>query len=133
MKNNDWRVDRIVCAVDAGLIVNPIGIEQQIEGGIFWALTQLRSEITIRNGAVQQSNYHDFAVPKITDSPKIEIHILPSDSDQPLGIGEPPVPPFAPAVSNAIFAATGERLRRLPLRGVPGPRSSIFGLVSTEE
>jgi isoquinoline 1-oxidoreductase beta subunit len=114
-KSGALRVDRVVAAVDPGPIINPIGIEQQVEGGILWALTQLLTEITIRNGRVEQSTFADYAVPRITDTPKIEIHLEPTDGPQPFGMGEPPVPPFAPAALNAWFAATGKRVRRLPL------------------
>ena len=114
-RNGALHVDRVVAAVDPGTVINPIGIEQQVEGGIIWALTQLQTEITIRNGRVEQSNFNDYNVPRIADSPKIEIHIVPTESLQPLGMGEPPVPPFAPAVLNAWFAVTGTRVRRLPV------------------
>jgi isoquinoline 1-oxidoreductase beta subunit len=107
-------VDRVVAAVDPGPVINPIGVEQQIEGGIIWALTQLQTEITIRNGRVEQSSFADYNVPRIADAPVIEIHIVPTDGPQPFGMGEPPVPPFAPAALNAWFAATGTRVRRLP-------------------
>ena len=114
-RNGALHVDRVVAAVDPMMVVNPIGVEQQIEGGIIWALTQLQTEITIRNGRVEQSTYTDYNVPRIADAPKIEIHIVPWNGPQPLGMGEPPVPPFAPAVLNAWFAATGKRVRRLPV------------------
>jgi isoquinoline 1-oxidoreductase beta subunit len=116
-KSGALRVDRVVAAVDPGPIINPIGIEQQVEGGILWALTQLLTEITIRNGRVEQSTFADYTVPRITDTPKIEIHLAPTDGPQPFGMGEPPVPPFAPAALNAWFAATGKRVRRLPVAG----------------
>ncbi len=114
-----WHIDRVVCAVDCGLAVNPIGVEQQIEGGVIWALSQLTSEITIRNGRVEQGNYAEFAIPTIRDSPPIDVHIVGSDAEEPFGMGEPPVPPFVPAVTNAIFAASGRRVRRLPLSSGP--------------
>jgi isoquinoline 1-oxidoreductase subunit beta len=110
-----WRVDRVICAVDCGVVINPNGVEQQIESGVIWALGQLMSEITIRGGRVEQSSYADYAVPRIADTPRIEVHILPNDRDGAFGMGEPPVPPFVPAVLNAIFDATGRRIRRLPV------------------
>ena len=110
-----WRVDRVVCAVDCGVVVNPNGVRQQVESGVIWALGQLISEITIRNGRVEQSNYAEFEVPRIEHTPKIEVHIIPNDGPQAFGMGEPPVPPLVPAVTNAIFAATGRRIRRLPI------------------
>lgn len=109
-----FRIDRIIAAVDCGLVVNPTGVEQQVEGGIIWALGQFKSQITIANGAVEQSNYLDYDVPRISDTPAIEIHLV-DGGKQPYGIGEPPVPPLVPAVLNAWFAASGQRVRRLPL------------------
>jgi isoquinoline 1-oxidoreductase beta subunit len=114
-RNGALHIDRVVAAVDPGPVINPIGVEQQIEGGIIWAITQLQTEITIRNGRVEQSSYGDYNVPRITDAPKIEVHIVPTETPQPYGMGEPPVPPFAPAALNAWFAATGKRVRRLPV------------------
>jgi isoquinoline 1-oxidoreductase beta subunit len=111
------RVERVVAAVDCGLVVNPIGVEQQMEGGIIWGISSaLKGEITFRGGAPQQSTYNDFAVARMRDTPAIEIHIIPSDAVEPFGMGEPPVPPIAPAIANAIFAATGKRIRSLPVR-----------------
>ena len=115
--NREVRVEHVVAAVDCGLVVNPIGVEQQMEGGIIWGISSaLKGEITFRNGAAQQSSFADFAVARMRDTPSIEIHIVDSDSPQPFGMGEPPVPPIVPAITNAIFAATGKRIRRLPVR-----------------
>ena len=111
----EWSVDRIVAAVDCGPIVNPIGVEQQIEGGIAWALGQLLAQITIKAGRVEQSNYHDYPIPTIAQMPKVEIHHLPTAGATPSGMGEGPVSPLVPAVLNAMFAVTGKRVRRLPL------------------
>jgi isoquinoline 1-oxidoreductase subunit beta len=117
VKDGNVRVQRVVAAVDCGLAVNPIGIEQQIEGGIIWGLSSvLKSAITFRDGAVEQHNYGDYEVARMRDTPVIETHIIPSDAGRPFGMGEPPVPPIAPAITNAIFAATGKRIRRLPVR-----------------
>jgi isoquinoline 1-oxidoreductase beta subunit len=94
--------------------VNPTGVEQQVEGGIVWALGQLAGEITIAGGAVEQRNFSDYSVPRLSDSPRaIEIHIVDSGASQPFGMGEPPVPPLVPAVLNAYFNASGRRVRRL--------------------
>jgi isoquinoline 1-oxidoreductase subunit beta len=112
---DQWHVDRVVCAVDCGAVVNPIGVEQQIEGGVLWALSQLLGSITLEHGRVQQVNYADFPIPTIADAPHVETHILGSDAPDAFGMGEPSVPPLVPAVLNAIFAATGKRHRRLPL------------------
>lgn len=114
-KETSWKVDRVVCAVDCGAVVNPIGVEQQIEGGIVWALAQLMSEITVKEGRVEQTSYADYALPRLRDMPKVEVHILGSETPNAFGMGEPPVPPLVPAVLNAYFAATGKRVRRLPL------------------
>lgn len=109
------RVTRVVCAVDCGAVVNPTGVEQQIEGGVIWALSQLVAQITIKDGRVEQTNYAEYPIPAIGDAPKVEVHIVGSDNPDAFGMGEPPVPPLVPAVLNAIFAATGKRHRRLPL------------------
>jgi isoquinoline 1-oxidoreductase beta subunit len=111
------RVDRIVVAVDCGPVVNPLGVEEQIESGVVWGLaTVLFGEITIVNGRVQQGSYSDYAVPRLKDMPRVETHLLPATVAQPSGVCEPPVPLVAPAILNAVFAATGRRLRRLPVR-----------------
>lgn len=111
------RVERVVAAVDCGLVVNPAGVEQQTEGGIIWGISSaLKGEITFRGGAAQEATYADYGVARMNDTPAIEVHIIPSEAPQPFGMGEPPVPPIAPAIVNAIFAATGKRLRRLPIR-----------------
>ncbi|HEX7517563.1 MAG TPA: molybdopterin cofactor-binding domain-containing protein [Chthoniobacterales bacterium] len=111
------RVERVVAAVDCGLVVNPTGVEQQVEGGIIWGISSaLLGEITFRGGAAQQATYADYGVARMRGTPAIEVHIVPSEATQPFGMGEPPVPPIAPAIVNAIFAATGKRIRRLPIR-----------------
>ncbi|HVR40135.1 MAG TPA: xanthine dehydrogenase family protein molybdopterin-binding subunit, partial [Thermoanaerobaculia bacterium] len=113
-KDGTVHVHRIVCAIDCGIPVNPDGIRAQIEGGILYGLTAaLGGEITIDKGRVQQSNFHDYPLIRISEVPKIEVHIVPSTA-LPTGSGEPGLPPTAGAVANAIFAATGKRLRRLP-------------------
>jgi isoquinoline 1-oxidoreductase subunit beta len=106
----------VVCAVDCGRTVNPDIVKAQMEGGIIFGLTAaLKTEITLENGRVQQTNFHDYQMLRMFESPTIEIHIVPSEAN-PTGVGEPSVPPVAPALTNAIFAATGKRLRRLPIR-----------------
>jgi len=110
------RVHRVVCAIDCGLPVTPNLIEAQVEGGIAYGLSAtLHGEITIERGRVQQSNFHDFPLLRLDQMPKVEVHIVPSN-EPPAGAGEPPVPPIAAAVANAIFQATGKRVRRLPIR-----------------
>lgn len=108
-------VDRVVCAVDCGIAVNPDNVRSQVEGAIGFALSAaLHGAITLTDGVVDQSNFHDYAPIRIHEMPKVEVHILAS-SEKPSGIGEPGVPPLAPAVANAIAAATGTRVRRLPI------------------
>ena len=110
------RVHRVVCAVDCGQAVNPAGIEQQIQSGIVYGLSAaLKGEITIDRGRVQQTNFHQYDVLRIDEMPVVEVHIVPGHA-APGGIGEASVPPIAAAVGNAIFAATGKRIRKLPMR-----------------
>jgi isoquinoline 1-oxidoreductase subunit beta len=116
LKNGDLKIHRIVYAVDCGRPVNPNGIAAQVEGAAIYGLSAaLHDAITINGGRVVQSNFNDYAMPRINETPKIEVHIVPSTED-PTGIGEPGLPVIAPAVCNAAFAATGKRLRRLPIR-----------------
>ena len=113
---NSIRVHRVTSAVDCGLVINPDIVRQQMEGGILFGLSAaLYGEISIEDGAVQQSNFHDYRVLRMADSPAIDVHIVPGGTE-PSGAGEPGVPPIAPAVANAVYAATGQRLRTLPLR-----------------
>lgn len=113
---NNLRVHRIVCVADCGQVVNPLGLEGQIESGIVWGLSAaLRGEITFKNGQAEQSSYRDFKVLRIDEMPKVEIYTIPKQT-RPSGVGEQPVAPVAPAVANAIFAATGKRLRRVPFK-----------------
>ncbi|GJI94021.1 exported oxidoreductase subunit [Duganella caerulea] len=114
--DGSFSVDRVVCAVDCGIVVNPDVVRAQVEGGVGFALSAaLHGAITLKDGAVEQSNFHDYAPIRITEMPRVEVHIVPS-AEKPTGIGEPGVPPLAPAVANALAAATGKRLRSLPFR-----------------
>jgi isoquinoline 1-oxidoreductase subunit beta len=107
-------VDRVVCAVDCGIAINPDNVRSQVEGAVAFALSAaLHGAITLKEGVVEQSNFHDYTPIRINEMPKVEVYILPSTA-APTGIGEPGVPPLAPAVANAIAAATGKRLRSLP-------------------
>lgn len=109
------KVHRVVAAVDCGMTVNPEIIRRQIEGAIVYGLSAaLYGRITFAGGQVEQGNFHNYPVLRMSEMPKVEVHILPS-TEQPGGIGEPGTPPIAPAVVNAIFAATGKRLRSLPI------------------
>lgn len=116
IENKEIKVHRVICAIDCGIAVNPDGVIAQIEGGIIFGLTAaLYGEISIEKGLVQQSNFHDYRMLRMNEAPKIEVYIVPS-SEKMGGAGEPGVPPIAPALANAIFSATGQRLRNLPLR-----------------
>jgi isoquinoline 1-oxidoreductase beta subunit len=109
-------VHRVVCAVDCGRVVNPNIIRDQMESGIVFGLSAaLHGAITFKNGQVEQSNFHDYPILRMYEMPEIEVHIAKSE-EPPGGVGEPGVPPIAPAVANAVFSATGKRIRRLPIR-----------------
>jgi isoquinoline 1-oxidoreductase subunit beta len=114
------RVHRVVSAIDCGHVVNPAIVEQQTQGSIVFALTAaLYGEITIAEGAVQQRNFDDYRMLRMGEMPRVETLILPSGDpggDSWGGVGEPAVAPLAPALCNAIFAATGRRIRSLPMK-----------------
>jgi isoquinoline 1-oxidoreductase subunit beta len=116
-KQRTLHVNRIVAAVDCGLPVNPDNVRAVVASGINYALTPVLSgEITIKEGAVEQSNFDDYLVLRIADAPDIDVHLVPATTEEPAdGVGESGVPPLAPAVANAIFAATGVRIRRIPV------------------
>jgi isoquinoline 1-oxidoreductase subunit beta len=108
------RVHRVVCAIDCGLAVNPEGIRAQMEGGIIFGITAaLYGEIEIGNGQAKQNNFDTYKMLRFHQSPQIEVYIVKSDESI-SGAGEPGVPPIAPAIANAFYAATGKRVRRLP-------------------
>ncbi len=108
------KVEKVTCGIDCGVPINPDNIAAQIEGGLGYGLSAvLREEITLTEGEVDQFNYPDYPPLRITDMPEVEVHIVPS-TEAPTGIGEPGTPPIGPAVANAVFAATGERVRTLP-------------------
>jgi isoquinoline 1-oxidoreductase beta subunit len=110
------RVHRVVCAIDCGIAVNPAAVTAQMESGIAFGLgAALHSALHLKEGRVQESNYHDYRVLRLNEMPVVEVHIVPS-TDKMGGAGEPGVPPIAPAVANAVAALTGQRLRALPLR-----------------
>ena len=112
-----FRVERVICALDCGVAVNPLGVAQQVESGVIWSLSNMKSEITVRGGRVEQAYYSDFPVVMIDETPPlIETHIVPSDDERPHGLGEPTVCPLAPAVANALSRLIGRRIRALPVR-----------------
>lgn len=114
---DNFRVERVVCAVDCGIAINPDVIRAQMESCIGYGLSPLlMSEITLDEGRVVQTNFHNYQVLRIDRMPKVEVHIVPS-SAPPTGVGEPGTPPIAPAVANALFAATGKPHHSLPLKG----------------
>jgi isoquinoline 1-oxidoreductase subunit beta len=116
VERGEVRVHRVVSALDCGNVVNPLSIEMQTEGAVIYALTAaLTGEITIKNGGVEQSNFDTYEMLRIADAPKVETVLAPSGNFWG-GAGEPPVPPLAPALCNAIFAATGKRIRSLPIK-----------------
>ncbi len=115
VEKNAIRVHRVVCAIDCGVAVNPETVRAQMESGIAFGLgAALHSRLSFKDGRVQQSNFHDYQVLRLEEMPVVEVHIVPS-TEKMGGVGEPGVPPIAPAVANAVAALTGQRLRELPL------------------
>jgi len=109
------KVQRVVTAFDCGLVVNPLSVEAQLQSAVAFALSAtLFSKITVKDGAAEQSNFHDYRVLRMNEMPRVEVHLV-TGGDRPTGVGEPGVPPVAPAVANALFALTGKRARALPL------------------
>jgi isoquinoline 1-oxidoreductase beta subunit len=116
VREDRLKVDRITCVIDCGLVINPQGAINQVEGGIVDGLAAaLYGKITVKNGVVRESNFHDYRFCRMSDIPEIDVHFIESN-DSPRGLGEGPLPPVAPAITNAIFAATGKRIRDLPIR-----------------
>jgi isoquinoline 1-oxidoreductase beta subunit len=116
VKDSAVRVHRLIYAVDCGRPVNPDGVRAQVESAAIYGLSAaLHDAITVSGGRVEQSNFHDYQMPRINETPRIEVHVTMS-AEEPTGIGEPGLPVVAPAVCNAIFAGTGKRIRRLPIR-----------------
>jgi len=114
VEKGQLRIHKVTCAVDCGFVVNPTGLEAQVEGGIAFGLSALFTAITFEKGRVQQGGFQDFPLLRLQDMPLVETHVV-SSTEAPSGMGEPPVPVAIPAVLNAVFAATGKRIRRLPL------------------
>jgi len=118
VQGSSLKIQRIVCAVDAGIAINPDNIAAQMESGIAFGLTAaLKGGVTLENGAIKESNFHDCPILQIDEMPQVEVYIIEGDSS-PTGIGEMGVPPVAPAVANAVYDATGIRVRHLPIQGV---------------
>ncbi|MDP6695589.1 MAG: molybdopterin-dependent oxidoreductase [Gammaproteobacteria bacterium] len=116
VEGNRIRVHKVTCVVDCGQVVNPDIVRAQMQSGVIFGLTAaLHGEINFDRGQVRQSNFHDYRMLRLAESPEVEVHIVDS-SERPTGVGEPGTPPIAPAVANAVFAATGKRLRSLPLK-----------------
>jgi len=116
--NGEVKVERVVIACDCGVVVNPRGVETQLEGGMIYGLSAaLFGEITIKNGRVEQGNFDTYPVVRLKDAPKTEVYLTPTAGKKWGGVGEPGATMIQPAVTNAIFAATGKRLRSLPIRG----------------
>ena len=114
--DNAIRVNKVICGVDCGVVINPDGVAAQIEGGIIYGLTcALKNEITIKGGRVEQENFNTYPMLRLREAPVVEVYTV-ANAEAPGGIGEPGVPPIAAAVANAVFAATGKRIRKLPLR-----------------
>jgi isoquinoline 1-oxidoreductase beta subunit len=115
LNGNEIRVHKVTAAFDCGLVVNPLTVEAQLQSAIAFGLSAaLYSEITLKDGQVQQSNFHDYRVLRLNEMPLVEVHLVPG-GDRPTGVGEPGTPPVAPAVANALFALSGKRARILPL------------------
>ncbi len=114
--DGSYRLNRVVCAVDCGTAINPDIIRAQVESSVGFALSAaMNGAITLTEGKVDQSNFHDYQPVRIADMPRVEVHIVPS-AGNPTGIGEPAVPPLAPALANALASATGKRIRSLPIQ-----------------
>jgi isoquinoline 1-oxidoreductase beta subunit len=115
LEGNNVKVHRVVAAFDCGLVVNPMTVEAQLQGAIAFGLSAaLHGKITIKEGQVEQSNFHDYPVLRMNEMPKVEVYLVPG-GQKPTGVGEPGVPPVAPAVCNALATLTGKRVRKLPL------------------
>jgi isoquinoline 1-oxidoreductase beta subunit len=115
LEKGEVKVHRVVAAFDCGLVVNPLTVEAQLQSAIAYGLSAaLYGKITLKDGQVEQSNFHDYPVLRFADMPRVEVHLVPG-GEKPTGVGEPGVPAVAPAVANALFALTGKRARQLPL------------------
>src|SRR5438270_7981600 len=115
-EHKEIHVHKVSCAVDCGMAINPLGVEAQVQGAVAFGLSAvLQSELTLKDGRVEQSNFHDYEVLRLPDMPEVAVHIIESDAKMG-GIGEPATAPISAAVANAVYALTNQRLRSLPLR-----------------
>jgi isoquinoline 1-oxidoreductase beta subunit len=115
-KGKGVKIEKIVAVIDCGLAVNPDNVKAQVEGGTLMGLgAAIKDEITFKDGRAVQTNFHDYALLRMGELPPVEVHIY-EGAEEPGGVGEPGVPPVAPALGNAIFALTGKRIRKLPVR-----------------
>jgi isoquinoline 1-oxidoreductase/isoquinoline 1-oxidoreductase beta subunit len=123
VENGKVRVHKVTCVVDCGIAVNPDIVRAQMEGAIMFGLTAaLYGNLELEAGEIQESNFHDYPILRMNEAPDVEVIIVDSGTE-PTGVGEPGLPPIAPAVANAVFAATGQRLRSLPLNlGAASPQ-----------
>ena len=116
MTNSALTVDRVVTVVDCGIVINPLGARAQVEGGILHGLSvTLHEQITIAGGGAVQGNFDEYPILRLGEEPEIEIHFV-ENTEHPQGLGEMVLPSIIPAVCNAVYAATGKRIRRLPIR-----------------
>ena len=115
MSNGQIAEHKVLCVVDCGVAVNPDVVRAQMEGPVMYGLTAaLHGNLELDNGAIRESNFHDYPILRVNEAPELEVIIIQS-SEAPTGVGEPVLPPVAPAIANAVFAATGQRLRSIPL------------------
>jgi isoquinoline 1-oxidoreductase beta subunit len=115
-QNANLVVHKVTCAIDCGLTINPENVKAQMEGGILFGLTMAKyGELSISNGKVDQNNFYDYRIARMNETPEIEVHLIPHTGQAMGGVGETGVPPLAPALANALFAATGKRIQSLPL------------------
>ena len=128
VNGSDVRVHKVWCAIDCGFAVHPEGVKAQMESAINYGLTAaLYGEITFTDGKVDQSNFHDYQILRVNEAPEIDVTIV-NSGEQMGGAGEPGTPPIAPAVTNAIYAATGKRIRKLPITKEPGLSSATVSV-----
>ncbi len=108
------KIDKVIAVIDLGTVVNPDNVKNQIEGAVVMALSAAtKTGITFKNGIVEQNNFYDNPLPRINEAPPVEVYML-AEGGAIKGVGEPGIPPFAPALSNAIYAASGKRIRKMP-------------------